>query len=263
MNSNPVHPLKYSVHMRLREFHLKRLISDFPKGRLLDVGCGLGYLIETLGQNYNCVGMEYDIHALKTNRDRGLVHIVQGDATKLPFEDGVFDVVICSEVLEHLPDGVDEKALNEIVRILKPGGRLLITVPSLEGIRAKSTLRNIGHDDPTGGEYHYRIGYAWKDIKEIIDRVSFFKLLKRRYSMFLFSEIFMDLLKLVYLKKNAMKEHSDIMEVKDSFIFRMYRLIFPFLHFLFVCEDVLLASIFKGHILILELERKIDREGVS
>ena len=263
MSLKQAHPLKYSVHTRLREFHLKRLLSDIPKGRLLDVGCGLGYLIETLWQNHNCIGIEYDLHALKAIRDRGLDNIVCGDVIKLPFKEESFDVVLCSEVLEHLPDGVDEKALNEIVRIIKPGGRLLITVPSLEGIRAKSTLRNIGHDDPTGGEYHYRIGYAWKDIKEIIDRVSFFKLLKCRYSMFLFSEIFMDLLKLVYLNKNAMKEHSDIMEVKDSFIFRMYRLIFPFLHFLFVCEDVLLASVFKGHILILELERKIDREGAS
>ncbi len=256
MSLKKAHPLKYSVHTRLREFHLRRLLANSPNGRMLDIGCGLGYLIEVLGEDYKCMGMEYDIHALEANREKGLVSIVQGDATKLPFGKECFDVVICSEVLEHLPDGLDEKALNEIAHIIKPGGRLLITVPSLEGIRAESTLRNIGHDDPAGGEYHYRIGYAWNDIRDMLNRVPSFKLLKRRYSMFLFSELFMDLLKLVYLKKNRMKEHSDIMEMKDSFLFRMYRVIFPLLHVLSVCEDILFASIFKGHILILELERK-------
>ena len=50
-----------------------------------------------------------------------------GDAGRLPFADNSFDVVICSEVLEHLPD-VDA-ALDEITRIVKPGGRFALSVP--------------------------------------------------------------------------------------------------------------------------------------
>jgi SAM-dependent methyltransferase len=53
---------------------------------------------------------------------------VNGDGTCLPFPDDTFDRIICSEVLEHIPD--DEAALRELLRILKPGGRLAATVPT-------------------------------------------------------------------------------------------------------------------------------------
>ncbi len=52
---------------------------------------------------------------------------VKGDALELPFADGTFDCVIASEILEHVPE--DEKAIAELVRVLKPGGALAITVP--------------------------------------------------------------------------------------------------------------------------------------
>lgn len=251
-----IHPLKYSVHTRLREFHLKRLLQNYASGRLLDVGCGLGYLTEVLGEGFIEVGIEYDINALSFNRSRGIRNMVQGDVTKLPFMYESVDVIICSEVLEHLPDGLDERVLHEMASVLKPGGLLLITVPSLEGLRAESILRNLGHDDPAGGEYHYRIGYAWHELKAMLNRNPLLKLRKRRYAMFLFSELFMDLLKWVYFKKGKLKEHSDLIEMNESSLFNAYRLLFPLLYFCFVCEDILLASFFKGHILILALEKK-------
>ena len=52
---------------------------------------------------------------------------MRGDAHHLPFPDGSFDVVIISEVLEHIPD--DRGAIAEMVRVLRPGGRLAVTVP--------------------------------------------------------------------------------------------------------------------------------------
>jgi SAM-dependent methyltransferase len=52
---------------------------------------------------------------------------VKGDALDLPFADGTFDCVIASEILEHVPE--DDKAIAELVRVLKPGGALAITVP--------------------------------------------------------------------------------------------------------------------------------------
>jgi SAM-dependent methyltransferase len=53
---------------------------------------------------------------------------VQGDGTCLPFADGVFDRVIASEVLEHIPD--DQAALDELARVLRPGGTMAVTVPA-------------------------------------------------------------------------------------------------------------------------------------
>ena len=249
------HPLKYSIHTRLREFHLKRLFPNSPNGRLLDVGCGLGYLTKALGNDYCCVGLEYDINALKVNRDADLRNMVHGHATKLPFSEKSFDIVICSEVLEHLPEKQDEKVLLEMARVLKPGGHLLVTVPSLEGIRANSKFRNLGHDDPNGGEYHYRIGYSWKEMKALIERIPLLKLKKMRYAMFFFSELFMDAVKWIYFKKNKLKEHSDLIGLNDSLLFRLYRFFFPLIWIFFVCEEMVLSRFLKGHILIISLER--------
>ena len=52
---------------------------------------------------------------------------VKGDALDLPYDDGTFDFVIASEILEHVPQ--DDRAIDELVRVLKPGGRLAVTVP--------------------------------------------------------------------------------------------------------------------------------------
>jgi SAM-dependent methyltransferase len=57
-----------------------------------------------------------------------LIGVLRGDACRLPFPDGTFDVVITSEVLEHIQD--DVAAIAEMVRVLKPGGRFAATVPA-------------------------------------------------------------------------------------------------------------------------------------
>ena len=53
---------------------------------------------------------------------------VSADALKLPFADGTFDRIICSEVLEHIPD--DHTAIGELARVLRPGGSIALTVPA-------------------------------------------------------------------------------------------------------------------------------------
>ncbi len=53
---------------------------------------------------------------------------VNGDGTRLPFPDDTFDHIICSEVMEHIPD--DAAAARELARVLKPGGNLAVTVPT-------------------------------------------------------------------------------------------------------------------------------------
>lgn len=66
------------------------------------------------------------------------------DITEIPVESGFFDVVLCTEVLEHVPRPVD--ALKELVRILKPGGKIILTVPLGSGV----------HQEP----YHYYGGFS-------------------------------------------------------------------------------------------------------
>jgi SAM-dependent methyltransferase len=91
-------------------------------GRLLDVGCGtMPYRALFMVDEY--VGLDIDS---ETTRRRAVADVLY-DGTRFPFNDGRFDAVLCNQVLEHVfnPD----MFVNEIRRVLTPGGRLLLTVP--------------------------------------------------------------------------------------------------------------------------------------
>jgi SAM-dependent methyltransferase len=109
-----------------------RQLPARTNARVLDVGCGDGrHIVEAARRGAYAVGLDYDTGELAKARLRiggQRVDLVVGDATRLPFRDGLFDNIICTETLEHLPD--DAGALREIARLLGPGGQLLGAVPS-------------------------------------------------------------------------------------------------------------------------------------
>jgi SAM-dependent methyltransferase len=91
-------------------------------GRLLDVGCGSKpYRRYFRQQEY--VGLDIDT---KANRQAGVADFFY-DGVRFPFQDASFDAVLCNQVLEHVFN--PQEFLGEIRRVLKPGGRLLLTVP--------------------------------------------------------------------------------------------------------------------------------------
>jgi ubiquinone/menaquinone biosynthesis C-methylase UbiE len=103
--------------------------ADRKNLHVLDVGCGTGAIMkEMTTQGFGVVvGIDMSEEALKYCKEKQL-QAVQGFADKIPYPDNTFDLVIASDVLEHLQD--DARAVQEIYRILKPGGRLIATVPA-------------------------------------------------------------------------------------------------------------------------------------
>ncbi len=109
--------------------------------RVLDVGCGNGRHIAAAYAltGARVVGVDIGVTDLNAARERMQFHDSLGahgggrwdlsaaDITRLPFSDAAFDMVICSEVLEHIPD--HGQALAEAVRVLSPGGLLAVSVP--------------------------------------------------------------------------------------------------------------------------------------
>jgi SAM-dependent methyltransferase len=109
---------------------------------LLDLGCGFGrHAFEAFRRGARVVACDMAIPELDQVRalfeamalageasPDGMAVAVSGDATRLPFPDGAFDRVIASEVMEHIPD--DLAALDELTRVLKPGGTMAITIPA-------------------------------------------------------------------------------------------------------------------------------------
>lgn len=108
------------------------LLPSGASSRVIDVGCGDGrHIVEAARRGCFAVGLDYDADELRRARERIGAHridLVVGDASRLPFRDGVFDALICTETLEHLPD--DAGAVREIARLLRPGGTLHGAVPS-------------------------------------------------------------------------------------------------------------------------------------
>lgn len=94
---------------------------------ILDVGCGSSKIIQFLP---GAVGLDYNLSKLRYIR-RFHTQMVHGSIFGLPFADATFETVICSQVIEHIPDTTF--AVSELLRVLKPGGRLILGTPDYAG----------------------------------------------------------------------------------------------------------------------------------
>jgi 2-polyprenyl-3-methyl-5-hydroxy-6-metoxy-1,4-benzoquinol methylase len=100
------------------------------RGRLLDVGCGSGVLLERMrGLGWEVEGVDVDASAVENARRKGL-NVQLGDLEGSQFPDGSFDVVTMSHVIEHVED--PPRLVRECYRILKPSGRLIVLTPNAE-----------------------------------------------------------------------------------------------------------------------------------
>lgn len=137
----------------IRRYHAKRLISvkseleriakAHGNGIFLDVGCGDGAYLALLKNKYNfLIGLDISIRSLKTAKkkikkiDSGIVEFILADARHIPLTTSSADVVLCSEVLEHIE--TPEKVVCELFRVSR--GLLLITVPVLNLLRTLTRI---------------------------------------------------------------------------------------------------------------------------
>jgi SAM-dependent methyltransferase len=107
---------------------VRRLVRGIPAGRALDVGCGSAgntAVLRDLG--WRVTGLEFSPAAASLARARDLP-IVRADAQRLPFPDESFDLVMSTDMWEHIEE--DDLVAAEAARVLRPGGRLLVAVPA-------------------------------------------------------------------------------------------------------------------------------------
>lgn len=138
------------------------LETYYPRdGRLqiLDIGCGTGAMLDELVPFGTVVGADFSPEALQFCVTRGVgAELARADVRRLPFADASFDVVTAMDIIEHIDD--DKAASCEIFRVLKPGGRLLVTVPAFPSLWSE-------HDEAL---HHYR-RYTAPRLKDLFQRV--------------------------------------------------------------------------------------------
>jgi SAM-dependent methyltransferase len=139
-----------NINEESRNIWLKKTLAAIPVGsRLLDAGAGelrnrsLCKHLIYVSQDFGGYQGE-ETEGLQSGRwDTSQIDLIS-DITAIPEPDGAFDAILCSEVLDHVPDPT--KALDELTRLLKSGGKLILTAP----------FSSIVHQAP----YHYCTGFS-------------------------------------------------------------------------------------------------------
>ncbi len=128
---------------RLRVKKILKELSNIENKKVLDIGCEAGYIslkiLEKKPSDLYAIDITEDAlkefkNKLKNKNYKSNIIIKKAFLQKIPFKDNFFDIAVCTEVIEHAPNV--EKGFEEINRVLKKGGRLILTFPN-EKLRRK------------------------------------------------------------------------------------------------------------------------------
>jgi SAM-dependent methyltransferase len=141
-----------------------------PKhGKILEAGCGTAqYVVALNAKGYKCMGLDYEFQAMRTaNTYAGPLRLACGDITMLGIADNTFEAIISLGVVEHRQSGPDI-FLQEMRRILKPDGTLLISVPYFNDLR-RWRARHGAYQDDVAGLVFYQYAFTRGEFCKILE----------------------------------------------------------------------------------------------
>ncbi len=149
---------------KVKQVH--KFIKALPRNtQILDVACGEGVFVEEFAaQGWNIKGIDLNYESQ---------YVQRGDVRKLPFGEATIDALLFLDALEHLQFSDQPKALNEIFRVLKPEGKLLLSVPNLAHLNSRFRFLLRGQLDRTDNELdHVGERPIWEN-KQLIEQANF------------------------------------------------------------------------------------------
>jgi len=148
-----------------KQYLTERLFKDYcldvpGEVRVLDIGCGTGGILKLMRKYGTVCGIDFSLAALEFSKQSGCACLVCSDAGRhIPFKDNTFTTVTCLDVMEHLDN--ERTLLEETLRVCKPGGRIVITVPAFNALWS-------AHDEAL----HHKRRYTWQQMLRKIGRLN-------------------------------------------------------------------------------------------
>lgn len=225
--------------MKKEKVALIRKYVDQEGKDILDLGCAQGvvsYMIRVRGGTFWHADLDFcNLRTAGKLLGNRLFQIQDGQG--LPLSDGTFDLVFALDILEHLED--DQGLLGEIHRVLKPGGRVVISTPIDGPGYILNRLKKLAGLKPEMYG-HRRPGYSLAELKELLGKEHFRVNRAATYSKF-FTEFFEVLLNIFYTRKHRISRSelrsgsitptSDGDLQKNRFLFKLYSiLVYPLVY---------------------------------
>jgi 2-polyprenyl-3-methyl-5-hydroxy-6-metoxy-1,4-benzoquinol methylase len=231
--------LYYKSLMKKEKVSLIKKHLQLNNQKVLDLGCAQGVVSFFIKQNggefshadLDQKNIEQAEKILKTN-----VSLLK-EGHELPYKTGEFDTVIALDILEHVSD--DSKLLDEIARVLKPEGQIVLATPISGKFFILNKVKKIAGLKPEIYG-HKREGYSLKQLEKMLIEHNFKVEVSKTYAKF-FMEFFELILNILYIKKNRIKKsdlHSGAISPtseadmnKEKLLFKIYaNLFYPFVY---------------------------------
>jgi len=187
----------FVARRRLLESLIEEISHEYNRPRILDVGCGTGINFSVLAKYGDTFSSDASEEALSFSKGRGIDGLVRSQGESLPFASSTFNIVTALDVLEHVDD--DLKALDELLRVTKDGGVLVITVPAYGFLWSE-------HDEAL----HHRRRYAASELRNKLTNAGFEVERITYYITFLFFPILLVRFVQSVLKKSIRAKTSHI-----------------------------------------------------
>jgi ubiquinone/menaquinone biosynthesis C-methylase UbiE len=138
------HPFKNILTTRFKSRVIKKLLPAEGINRILDAGCGSGFMLSQLENLYQYgYGIDMSPEAIEFGQKFTKAKLQIGNAEKLEFIDKEFDCIISTDAFEHIPD--DKAAMEEAHRVLKDNGYIIIYTPSENGLFSTTKWVDLYH----------------------------------------------------------------------------------------------------------------------
>ncbi len=253
----PVQLFNKSVLKQRKFKEVTTLLGTIDGLHCLDIGSDNGvisYLLRQRGGSWKSA----DLDDMSVSAIRTLVKddVYQISAHQTPFADDEFDVVAILDFLEHIHD--DAAFVEELFRILKPGGMVIINVPHNKNSLLRRLRLAIGQTDEKHG--HVRHGYNVNSLQQLLgDRFQLES--SKTYSKFFSELVDTMIVQAVYMTQKNKEDHSqkgalvtDQDLKKNEKMFRMYSLIYPVVWFFAKLDNLLFLN--SGYMMIAKVRTK-------